>query len=757
MGHDPQHAAELDPGAPEMTKCVMGWSIVAMLIAGAFAPEAWADAATDAEIERAKKKQDRVLKSYKRRKDERGLALFAEQERQRAERESAPLKDWLAGRALHFAKKKLQAHKYLSRAWSKDQRMWPAGLRLGLMYMEDKRCKEALHYIRNVLRVRPNEVTALQMLVECCLKEKRWAEAIPPLQTLQQKSPDDPRILDALGRCYLELQDYQSALTWTQRLASLPQAAADPGVLARMAECHTKLQQWPEARAVAERLKQTPAWGPNPILQKQLVMILFQLKETVALERELSEYVGRVPDDLKMQELLLQLYFSTKSFDKALMLARSMRGRVTDPEMQQKLDAQVLVLLLQKKDDQGALAQIRKLRAEARTPERRTALDGDLLMLLLRLRQFDEALAHAKVMRQAEQDLQRQAALSELIGRLERGEDPTKPVEREAPDPNNPYVKLVKRCIHEDVAVRRKALREYFEMNLPLVDPIVYQRFSPDIEPDPECRVWVIRILGRFDMTSMSEPEYAREVAKRLAVSLEDPDSEVRRIGAEELGGLSVPAGLIYLLPHLYRIDLDTKPANRDAQKVVEREYNAVRKAIVTLSGHNELTVLEGDWISFERAKANREVWDKWLDSADADAAKIAALQDLQALEMEGQPGPRAAWFLRFCLDHCFRPSRWPVAIAAYKLLRDTRAPEADGAYGTLWKGFPVYDDARLSQPIQQELETALKGWWSQVAKQPGKGGRAAPPKDKPARSAPEPPANPPPAASKGAGTDRPK
>ena len=696
------------------------------------AAEEMSDAAMNQAIERGKARQDRLLKSYTRRNDTRGLALFAEQERQRAERDGTAINVWLAGRALHAAKKKMLAHRYLSKAWAMTgRRMWPAGLRLALMYMEDKRPEDALKFINPVLRRRPTEETAIRMQVDCLMRLQRWDAAIAPLLWLFEREPQTSQIWDALSRCYAATQQPDKALPWLQRLKASAQGRRDLSVDVRLAEAYMALDRWAEARPLLEALRTTPIWEPNPQIQRQLVITLYKLQDAEAMYPQLREYVARAPDDLRMQELYIMTLRHRQDNAGAIQAARALRDRHTDPKKREDTDALVLVMLLQEKRFDEALAHARRMRKETNEPKRREALDGDILRLLLNAKDLPGALTHARAM-QAQamktqgSDPQRATALGELIARLERGEDPMKPVAREQVDPDNPFVQLVKRCLHEDVTTRRKALQEYYELNLPLVDPIIYRRFAPEAEPDADCRLWVVRILGRFDMTSMSEPEYAREVARRLALALEDPAPEVRTVAAEELGDHGVPAALIYLMPHLWRVDLDTKPPEAKQQKVIEREYNAVRSAIVSLTGHRDLSILEDNWVPYAKAKENRQHWHDWLDTESAEPVKLRAFEDLAHLTMEGAQGQRAAWFLRFSLDHCFHPSRWQVARAAYRLLRDARRPTAEGAYGALWQRFPVWPDEKLVQANHPALEAALKAWWASVAQDTSTGSRAA-------------------------------
>lgn len=629
------------------------WGIVVALVVMC----STAESASEGEIDRAKARQDRQIKSFRMRKDQRGLETYAERERQKAERENTALQLWLAGRALHFAGKTRSAHTYLSRAYKADATLWHAPLRLAVMYLQQKKpdFRSSHYYIDKVLRLKPNLEQALTLQLQAFLIAKDHKRALVPLQTLHRSKPDDENYWRGFAECYLALRMYEEAIPWLERLRALPGGAADPGVVAPLAECYVQKKDWPKARGALVALKATPIWDAEPMAQKQLAVVLFQLQDFEGMEREMRAYLGRVPHDTAMLRLMLEYH-------------------------------------------------------------------------LLRTKKLDEALAWAQKLRPLTKDPKKAAGLDDLIRRLKAGEDPTKPVERPQVDENNPLVQLIRRCIDPDPAVRRRALQEYLEYDLPFVDPIVYQRFSHEIEPDPDCRVFVLRILARFDAASMSEPEFAREVAKRLALSLEDPVAKVRTVGAETLGRLGVPAGLIYLLPHLTRVRVREVPADKDARVAIEREYNAVREAISTLSDHRDLSVADDPWVTIEQAQANRKHWEKWLDTEAAVPAKMRAVEDLAALEMEGMPAQRAAWFLRFGLDHCFRPSPWPVARRAYQMLRDVRQPEADGLHGKLWVGFPVLPDAALTEAKRDDMERALRAWWRKVAKFPTRGGRAGKP-----------------------------
>src|SRR5690606_18760337 len=87
-------------------------------------------------------------------------------------------------------------------------------------------------------------------------------------------------------------------------------------------------------------------------------------------------------------------------------------------------------------------------------------------------------------------------------------------------------------------------------------------------EPDPECRKWVVKILGTLDRP--------RSVPL-LRLALSDEDVDVRMLAAETMGETGQPACIAYLLPYAASDSLGTV------------EYQVIRAALSRLTGYADL------------------------------------------------------------------------------------------------------------------------------------------------------------------------
>ncbi|WP_204105806.1 MULTISPECIES: tetratricopeptide repeat protein [Spirulina sp. CCY15215] len=72
-----------------------------------------------------------------------------------------------------------------------------------------------------VLDREPDNVLALQGLIQTRLALQKWQEVIEPLETLAKKSPDNPEIWQALAAVHIQLQDYKGAIAPMEKLSEL--------------------------------------------------------------------------------------------------------------------------------------------------------------------------------------------------------------------------------------------------------------------------------------------------------------------------------------------------------------------------------------------------------------------------------------------------------------------------------------------------------------------------------------------------------
>ena len=273
---------------------------------------------------------------------------------------------------------------------------------------------------------------------------------------------------------------------------------------------------------------------------------------------------------------------------------------------------------------------------------------------------------------------------------------------------------LYKRMVDDDLAVRRKALDALFAMDLDALDAVLYRRYDPRVEPDAECRHKVMKILGKF-AAGAKDRDVIHDAARYLGLGLEDPVAMVRVRAAGELARLSVPAGLLYLMPYLSDLRLDELPKDKDKRAALELEYNAVRRALLRVA--NRTTSDAKKTVLIEAARDDREEITAWFDEAEGIKRRLEAIKDIAAIE---DIDPR--WQLRYTLQDLVGAAPDVIAIATYRMLRDKLRAQGTEAIAKdpWWKVFPILDDAALdAEEVKgaKRVREAVRTWWKEIRK----------------------------------------
>lgn len=288
-------------------------------------------------------------------------------------------------------------------------------------------------------------------------------------------------------------------------------------------------------------------------------------------------------------------------------------------------------------------------------------------------------------------DAARRPQVQATIDALRRGEVPG----REAPavaEPADPTLALFERCLSDDLAVRRQALQEFHDARLSWVPGAILARYHAREEPDPTCRAWVLRIA-----TNLRHPD----VLRILGQSLLDGSALVRRVGAESLGAMAAPVGLLYLLGRMP--DLPLRP---DAPEEVVAEFNAGRAALVAITRHDDLPVGAPGWVEAPGMEASWKRWEAWLATPEGVEAKLRAIDDLVKT---GEPHPE--WYL--ILQVWDEDPR--VALAAYDALAAAgRRGSDDPVAQRMWPSFPQARAEERSVQGLPGLRARLHAWWAQ-------------------------------------------
>lgn len=320
-----------------------------------------------------------------------------------------------------------------------------------------------------------------------------------------------------------------------------------------------------------------------------------------------------------------------------------------------------------------------------------------LLSVLLRMRPFVKP--------------ERLAELDQVIEALKAGKVPGA-VPEAAPAPPAPPTEeeytlaLLERCLSPEVVTRRAALREFFEAGPIGIPKAIQVRYHPAEEPDPECRAWVLKLIGalRDDPSNPSGVQRAL-FAKIPGHALQDKESSlVRRVAAEVLGEIGTPAGVLYLMPNMGDFVL-TATASED----VVQEFNAARRAYALITGFDDLEVGASPWVLAPGLEASRKRWDEWFASP---AGVVFLKKAIDDMVRTGETHPE--WYYIYAI-YVSRPE---VARAAYEaLLARSTQPHKDTTAQRLYPTFPQMRttvDGKALSPEESlaDVVKRLKVWW---------------------------------------------
>ncbi len=638
------------------------WLLLATAASLAVVVLADAARAGDSEaVGRARAEQDRNIKSTLARGGQSALDRLVEREVLRAEQTGRSVDLYLAGRIL------------CATAENDDEGR--------------KRQRRGFEYFRRALRADPSLWHARMAMALVWLEADRLDDARVAIDQVRTQVPQELEPLRVAIEVRLRQKAYSDAIALlTELQAREPDNA---GLLATLGELNLLSERADEAFGWFTRLKATEAYASEPRWAVQYAQSAMAtghgdvaVRELVAL-RGSSFWIAQP----EVQRMLLEVLLATKAAPATLRReVESYLQRAPEDPMWRAIAVDL-------------------------------AIDaGDIRTARIHL---EAVLPHVK------EGPERERALS-LLELLKQGFDPRqgppRPLGPEPPPPvpvESPFAELLKRCLAEDVETRRAALQEYLDLDLAVLDMVVYIRVHPDVEPDPTCRLLVARILGAFDAASAAEPVISYTAAKHLAHAMNDPDATVRAVAAEELGGMGVPSALLYLRLYVQAIDLS--PTEDEARrKDAAREYNAARLALVALTGRQDLPVSAPRWVPFEQAEAHRDGWTAWFDGPEGTRAIVAALDDLdRAVRVEKPPFGPARWCHHFAFSLCFQP--WPreVALRAYRVLRDALPPTigaaeetVDPRHARLFADFPRWSDEELASMSAIAVDSGLRTWW---------------------------------------------
>ncbi len=494
--------------------------------------------------------------------------------------------------------------------------------------------------------------------------------------------------------------------------------AADPRFYfahIKIAQLLVELKNRAEAQAHLEKaLAQRPG---QPEALELLAALATEAKDWPRARRLLEERLSRDPGDLGIRRNLVVVHLQSHDWDAALRELRALRGR--DPENPRYRFYEGIALDGKGEPDAAAKV-LEEVAHEAQGP--------DALHVLQRLRGIyakkgDWQRVRATIERtmpylSADERKDAQAT----IERLKQGPPTAGPTAPPGGEPEISWTEVIRAADSPDVATRRNALRALSEgCSLRYVKQVpgtVLLRIAYETEPDPECRMWVVKILGTL---------HRPLAVPMLRLALSDVEMDVRLLAIETLGEADQPAAIAYLLPYV---------ASETFGLV---EYQVVRAALSRLTGYADLPPGLDVVSTPAEVAASREMWRRWRLSEGSQPQKLAAIRQM----VEFKEANAEYFLFDFVLDPSFE-----VMSEAYRQMRDAVRREGRNAVEKkVFPKFPSVPDAEVTRASMRTLQERVAAWtadWAaeRRAYQKARAG-GSPPPTPPPTPAPGTPAGP--------------
>jgi tetratricopeptide (TPR) repeat protein len=645
------------------------------------------------------------------------VAIYARRSRQ----DGSPLSEFLYARLLAKTGKFDLALRHFQQALTLKPDFDRAEWSLAFVLFGRQQPEKSLAHVESILRRNPDYGRAVLLKLHLLHVMRRWSDLKAYAEALLRKDSTDVQARRHLAYAYMGLGDFQRAKTLAQDLVDA--APQEIGFRILWVDCCLGLKQYQAAEDQLRRLHK--AFPKDLGIRQKLASVRLEMGDAAGAVPLLRGIVQEHPEQPGVRVVLVQALLMLKDFAAAKKELEALRQLAAQHPDAKDVNAWVLRMQAAVHRELGEHEDVVKcLKAlDALEPLPPNLLDM-LQASLAALGRHAERVPYLERLRPALKGKPKAlASLDTLLAQIRAGTAP-EPGTDAGIFSERDLEALVQRAQSADPAVRRKALHEYYEREIPFVDPAVYHRYDPNIEHDPECRVWVVKILGRFER-SASDTEFVHIASFCVARALEDTDITVRQAAAEATGHIGVPEGLVYLRPYLMDMPLDPsrQPRGEEDRHALEREYNAARGALRRLTGHQDLPPGAPDWVDLEHAAANRQAWLDWMDSPEG-VQKL--LQGVQALGTYEKVDPR--WPLRYLLILVTetKPKAVPAAVAlmSYRVLHDRIAalPDAKRAADPWWKDFPLWGADRVDAQHLPALRTALLDWFEAVRGR-GRGG----------------------------------
>ncbi len=516
-------------------------------------------------------------------------------------------------------------------------------------------------------------------------RAKQQKSLVPVVRKYTNRVDRDPSALShfLLGRAH-----YYDGNPVAARQQMDQALAADPRFYfahVKIAQLLVELKNRPEAQAHLETvLTQKPG---QPEALELLAALATEAKDWPRARRLLEERLSRDPGDLEIRRNLVVVHLQSRDWDAALRELRALRGREPENRTYRFMEG----IALNGKGEYDAAAKV--LEEVARDATGPAALDVLQALRQIYARRGDWQRVRATIERsmpylsEAERK-EAQAAIDRLKQGPPSASTTASPTDAPSGKPEISWSEVIRAADAPDVALRRNALRALHEgCSLGYVKEMpgsVLRRIAYETEPDPECRKWVVKILGTLDRP--------RSIPL-LRLALSDEDADVRMLAAETMGETGQPACVAYLLPY----------AATDSLSQVE--YEVVRSALARLTGFIDLPPGQAGVSTPAEVAASREAWRRWRLSDDSKDVKLRAIaQMIEFKEMYAE---------RFLYDFVLDPS-FEVMSEAYRRMRDAvRREGRDPVEKKVFPKFPAVPDAEVTRPAMRSLQERVAAWWA--------------------------------------------
>jgi len=402
--------------------------------------------------------------------------------------------------------------------------------------------------------------------------------------------------------------------------------------------------------------------------------------------RALALLEGRLakdPSDARIRTLLGRIHMQRKDWEAAVREWRTLKSRdPTRPDYRALLGS----CLAQKGELDAAAAELESLVRELKGDPMIVEVLDSLRSIYVRKKDWDRVRSSIeRMMPYLPEDRRKEATA--FLEALRKGGPPPDVADRAAPRPPS-WDEVFAATQDPDRVKRERALRDVYEAAgmgaIQQVPGHILRRVTSDVEPDPACRAWVIRLLGTLSTS----------VLPLVSLGLYDEDPSVRMLSSETLGEMAQPAGIVYLLPFV----------ETEGLEVVE--YQSVRAALSSLTGFADLPPGTTAVARPEDVAASREAWRRWRLSDASTQLKLAALKQLGEVR-EAAP---ERFLYDFVLDKTF-----DVMSVAYLAMRRAvaRAPQ-DSVETKVFPRFPQFKDEEVVLPNMRAIQQRVQAWWAE-------------------------------------------